>query len=61
MKNLRTHRIVMTILMAITTITMVALILTSSLICVYILGAIAFCMALCNLIFPISHRAVLKE
>lgn len=60
MKNLKINRIAMTILMATTLVALVALALTSNVICLYVLGAIALCMVLCNLFFPISHRALLK-
>ncbi|QUT82654.1 hypothetical protein INE80_04697 [Bacteroides ovatus] len=50
----------MTILMATTLVALAALALTSNVIYLYALGAIALCMVLCNLFFPISHRALLK-
>lgn len=60
MKNLKINWIVMTILMATTLIALAALALTSNVICLYVPGAIALCMVLCNFFFSISHRALLK-
>ena len=61
MRNLKINRIVMTILMTTTLFTLAALALTSNVICLYVLGAIALCMVLCNIFFPISHRILLNE